>query len=395
MISEANQKMLSLLGDVLHDRQPSAIDNTKWSEILREMRAQTVYALPAAYIDALGLSEQDYSYYRNSILVNRAKFYKVMKAQTAVQAMLDDAGIPSVVIKGAAAAINYPHPEDRCMGDVDIIVMPQDFLRAYELLLSSGYTALQTPDNFHRHIEFHNDNSVEIELHEHFSSSDNSDQNDILDSLLCSAIPQRVMTKICDEPVAILPVIENGLVLLGHINQHFSSGLGLRQIIDWMLYVEQYLDDETWNNTFANLADQIGMKRLAMVTTAMCLKYLGMDKDIHWCPYEPICDTFMEYILRHGNFNRRLDRASNNTISVLRVFRHPIRGFAFAQKAGLLTWEACNRHKYLKPFAWIYQLGRWTVRGIKHGIGIKETRVLSGFAKDEAQLIEGLELTKK
>jgi hypothetical protein len=39
-----------------------------------------------------------------------------------VISILQDAAIPVAVLKGAAAAMNYPHPEYRSMGDIDISV---------------------------------------------------------------------------------------------------------------------------------------------------------------------------------------------------------------------------------------------------------------------------------
>lgn len=56
--------------------------------------------------------------------------------------------------------------------------------------------------------------------------------------------------KVCGYAVRVFPPLENGLILLGHINQHLSSGLSLRQIIDWYYYVQSELDDEFWNNEF-------------------------------------------------------------------------------------------------------------------------------------------------
>ena len=46
--------------------------------------------------------------------------------------------------------------------------------------------------------------------------------------------------------IPVLPSLQNGLVLMLHIVKHLKSGLGLRQIIDWMMYVDKQLDNEKW-----------------------------------------------------------------------------------------------------------------------------------------------------
>ena len=76
----------------------------------------------------------------------------------------------------------------------------------------------------------------------------------------------------------VLPDDENGIVLLSHIRQHLESGLGLRQIIDWMMFVRSYLNDEMWFSSFHEKAQRTGLESLAVITTKMCQKYLGLTK---------------------------------------------------------------------------------------------------------------------
>ena len=102
------------------------------------------------------------------------------------------------------------------------------------------------------------------------------------------------------------PPLENGLVLLEHINQHLEEGLGLRQILDWALYVDKALDDDAWEYTFAPVVRRLGLERLAITVTRMCQLYLGLRSDITWCASadEKVCDSLMNYIMEQGNFGR-------------------------------------------------------------------------------------------
>lgn len=394
MINGTNARMLKLLADVLHDHTPDKISESEWPEFFKELHAQMVYSLPAEYISALGLSAKDAGDYLKIVIRSRQIFHKLMKEQKRALSLLDNAGIPAVVLKGASAAISYAHPENRCMGDIDLLVLPRDFDRAYDTLIGAGCRPLDST-GYTRHTGMFTESGIEIELHRYFSSSDNEEQNSLLDEMLFQAIPQRVKRDICGYPVFMLPPAENGLVLLGHINHHLSAGLGLRQIIDWMEYVEKYLDDEAWENGFAEMADRIGMKRLAMVTTAMCQKYLGLDEELHWCSYEPVCDELMEYILSQGNFGRKEDPLKSSVTAILKKFRNPFHGLATAQHNGMINWKAARKHRILWPFAWCYQLGRWTRKGLKGGVTIGQLEEASASAKDNATLMEKLGVTRQ
>ena len=394
MISTTNLHMLTMLADVLHGRQPAPVAEDEWPALFRELSAQTVFALPAEYLNTLGLSAENEIRYLKAVVKNRQTFYSLLKEQERTLSILDEAEISAVVIKGAAAAASYPHPENRCMGDIDLLVLPQDFERAYAVLVSAGYKTEQTLDDYIRHIELTGEDNIEIELHNNFSSGENQEQNTILDEALFRAIPSRQAVTLCGSSVPVLPPLENGLVLLAHINQHLRRGLGLRQIIDWMLFAEKYVDDDFWGNTFAEKAEKIGMKRLAIIVTAMCQKYLGMQGNIHWCKYEPVCDKLMEYIFTYGNFGYKLDRAQFKTVFVLRMMRNPIRGFSEMQSSGLLTWKAAQKHRWLRPFAWCYQLVRWTKLGIKNGVSAEMLDQATSSAKEEYDLLKNLGITR-
>lgn len=174
--------------------------------------------------------------------------------------------------------------------------------------------------------------------------------------------------------VPVLPPLANGLVLLAHIQQHLSSGLGLRQIIDWMMYVEKYLNDEFWNTEFKDAAEKCSLKKLAMVSTLMCQKYLGLDPEITWCRNsedDKLCDELLEYVVKRGNFGRKMGQSAGS-LDRLQMLRNPIETIKTAQNHGTAKWKLLNKFPWLRPFAWIYQLIVWPIHAIQHGYTPKE-----------------------
>lgn len=251
MIAQHEKRLLQLLDGVLHDTPIPHITVDEWKPLYNEMKEQCVSILPSDYMDEFSLNPEQREAYWGSVGKAIQYYYTVLIEQSDVVNILQGAAIPVAVLKGVAAAMSYPHPEYRSMGDIDLIVPQEQFAEAYKILCSHGYSVEKddTLQNYIRHMGFLSPNGIENELHHHFSSSTNAAQNKALDDVIENSMSDIVTTNISDFPCPVLPPLANGLVLLSHIDHHLGSGLGLRQIIDWMMYVEKYINDDFWMRT--------------------------------------------------------------------------------------------------------------------------------------------------
>lgn len=395
MISQHEKQLLKLLDGVLHSTPIPHIDAEEWEPLYNEMKDQCVSILPSDYMDEFPLNPEQAEEYWGSVGKAIQYFYNILLEQSDVVSILHDAGIPVAVLKGAAAAMSYPHPEYRSMGDIDLIVLQEQFADAYHALIDHGYKVEgdNTLQVYHRHIGFTGPSGIEIELHHHFSSNLTKEYSDALDVIISEGIPNCQTVDMSGFNVPVLPPLENGLVLLAHIQQHLSSGLGLRQIIDWMMYVEKYLNDDFWNAEFKDAADRSGLKKLAVVSTLMCQKHLGLDPKITWCQdghNEELCDELLEYVVKRGNFGRKMGRLTSGSHSRLRMLRNPIETIKTAQRHGIAKWKLLNKFPWLGPFAWIYQLIVWPIHAIQHGYTPKELLKNRKQANAEVDFFEKL-----
>lgn len=399
MISDENKKkLLQLLADVIHDRKPEPITDEEWNEIYPELKVQTVHALPGNWITELGLNFESEKRAVKDVGRCIQIFYNNLEEQSTLIQILKEHEIPAVVLKGAAAAVNYPNPEYRCMGDIDLIVRSKDFERACNILEEKGYTLTQEFVPGDRHANFLTQNEIKIELHHHFSSSKDQKANRILDGILEQALSNAKKIDLEGYEISSFPPLENGLVLLAHINQHLGGGLGLRQVIDWLMFVEKYLDDTFWKEQFEKEAEGIGLRRLAVVVTAMCKKYLGLQGKLTWCDSifqeDPsVVDELIEYIFAQGNFGVH-DTTGATTVSVIRMFRNPIKGLIKTQKTGIRTHPVFQKYPVLSVFAWFFQLIRWTRRGFKRGVRIGSLRSMKERENKETDLLQRLGVTR-
>ena len=146
--------------------------------VLEEARAQTGVALAAQAVPRAVASA-----WQESVLQNQANFVRVLHGQSQLVNLFEQAGIPLVILKGAAAAVFYPEPFRRAMGDVDFLVPQERFEEAAALMEKNGYV-LNYPATSEnpRHLGY-TKNGIKFELHHHFSMDDLDIEDAVIDGL--------------------------------------------------------------------------------------------------------------------------------------------------------------------------------------------------------------------
>lgn len=326
-----------------------------WSAVYEEMKAQTLLSLPLGWLSSHTLPDAALQEkWLKEAKKQQYLWLKKMMRQQELFALLEKNQIPVVILKGSAAAVYYPEPSVRMSGDIDFLVKNRDFEAAKALLLEQGYTLTHDESAASHHLTFHQDN-VCFELHKRPGIVPESNQE--LIRLFEDGIEKRAQAKIGSFTFPMLPPRENGLILLFHIDQHLRTGIGLRQILDWMLYVEQEADDAFYESELQPVLEEYGLTTFAVTVTAMCKQYLGLKKDIHWCDSaDPeLCCDLMVYICKNGNFGRK-SGFQGRVARFVQDTGNPIRLFKRLQKGGIIRWQSAKKYKVLRPFAWVYQI---------------------------------------
>lgn len=394
--SEKYQLMFSLLRCSLFgkpDASEIAVpEDVDWAAVFKEMQAHTVHGLVEPILDQLPFSDPSVKEdWRNSCIHQQARWYQVAAAQQALLELLEANEIPCVVIKGSSAGSYYPHPVLRCPGDIDALVRRCDFDRTVALLNSSGYRFIHD-DNAgkNHHYSFQKD-GISIELHHRLGIVSN--ENEALTELFEDGVTDRQRMQIEGFSFAMLPTFQNGLCLLFHIDQHLRSGLGLRQIVDWMMFVSAELSDRVWAEQYRPCLQQLGLETFAITVTALCREYLGLPETIHWCDAaDPeVRDELLRYILEKGNFGKK-SGIEGQISYVSMVTKNPIQLFRRLQVGGKLNWKAAKKYKILQPFAWIYQVFHILKKLRKNRISGNAFRHLKDTGEEQRNLIDRLGL---
>lgn len=365
--------LLELLKASLFGVQASIPPDTDWDQVMREAGSQAVLGIAARAVPA-----EEYPRWKREERMAVVNSAQKLYAEQEMLRLFSTAGIPVVILKGSAAAVYYPEPSRRWMGDIDFIVPQDRFAEAKALLLASGYV-LRDPDREEtvREIAFFK-NGIEFELHYRFSDPDLD-----IESYVTRGLKQPEYGTVYGNRFPMLPKLENGLVLLAHMRHHLQMGMGLRQVIDWMMYVDRELDDTFWQNSFSAAAKQTGLETLAAVTTHMCQRHLGLREDITWCKNadDTLCDALLALLLSSGNFGGK--NGVGGRVEKIATTMRKEGFFRYIQQAGETNWDAYHRHPWLKPFCWLYQLFRYLKQRI--GTRRKNTQVFDDLDRSRTR----------
>lgn len=352
-MTKTETTLLELLKSALFGINATFDKDVDWNAVLKEAEAQTVVALVYNTLpdDVKGT-------WLIPSTKNKAHFVRALYEQTNIVTLLHEANIPFVIIKGTAAAIYYPDPSVRTMGDIDILVPEEFFDDAFSLLEKNGYKFCRDYGD-KRDYSF-TKGGVIFELHKRYS-----DKNHDIEPYLINGIKNAETLTVYESNFPALPKAENGLVLLDHIRHHLFGGLGLRQIIDFMMFVNSEPMGDRFEKEFLPLFNSAGLGTLAKVITKMCKKYFGLPIKAAWCDEQDdrTCDELLETVFNSGNFGRKnpyeYRPMQNFTMSVKK------QGFfKTLQRAGVENCKAFQKHRFLRPFAWLYQLFRYFKRGV-------------------------------
>lgn len=353
MIMDKNEvTLLELIKSSLFGIAPHFPENIDWQEVLDEAKAQTVVALAARAVPKEFSAE-----WEMCAAQSQAHFIRMLYEQTKLVELLQGEGIPFVIIKGTAAAIYYPVPSCRTMGDVDILVAENAFDTAFAVLSENGYK-FQFDHGDGREYTFIK-NRVIFELHRRYS-----DEKYNIEEHLINGIKNARTVTLYDDMFPALSDKENTLLLLDHIRHHLLGGLGLRQIIDFMLCINSVKDEKTIETEYLPLFEQAGLGTFAKIVTKMCKQYLGLPLNCSWCEStdDKICKEFIETVFFSGNFGVKNPYEERPVSSITMNIRQDGL-FRYLQKAGVRNCAVFTKYKILYPFAWIYQIFRYIKRG--------------------------------
>ena len=242
--------------------EPAVIpEDPNRNAVCKELINQSVYTLAYGWLkDHNYISSDSIQHGMQQMLRQTSKWYFMMDQQQVLVDLLTKEGYVFAVMKGSANAAGYPMPELRKSGDIDILIKEEEYDEIRRFLLQNGYALKEGLDHGKHHFEM-TKKGVTIEVHKRPGgiNREKTDKNTELVAFFQHGLDSVGWKELYDYKFPVLPDLQNGIMLLLHTAQHLSTtGIGLRHLIDWMLFAERYLSDDCWTREFEQAAKKAG-----------------------------------------------------------------------------------------------------------------------------------------
>lgn len=242
---------LELLRVSLWGSEPQIPNDFKdWGKVFTLAKTQSVLSLVAnAVLNDPKLSGQLAdglkAKLKGHVMANMATHSMLNNSVVQVVLALDAAGISSVLLKGQALACNYPIPELRACGDIDIYVGSENYLRACDVLSAiATWKEEGRPEDNVKHYDIRI-GQTPVEIHRYSDVNASKYYDMIYQAYSDEGLSQGGRTMNFAGTVVNTPADDfNAFYIFNHLWHHFlTSGIGLRQFCDWMMFLHVRQDE--------------------------------------------------------------------------------------------------------------------------------------------------------
>lgn len=185
-------------------------------------------------------------------------------------------GIKMLIAKGYGLSLNYPVPNHRPLGDIDIWLFGEQ---------KNGDSAFEKEmgikiDYGHHHHTIFKYKGVTIENYSDFlcvpGHRKNADYERLLKRL---AYEESIKSQLNGEDIYFPSANFNALFILKHSATHFASTeMNVRQLLDWGILVYKHGKEIDWDMV-KNVAREYNLYRFMNCQNALCVDYLGFPSD--------------------------------------------------------------------------------------------------------------------
>ena len=202
------------------------------------------------------------------------KYREYQKCIAQLAQFYNNHGFRIMVLKGYGLSLNYPIPQHRPCGDIDIWLFGNheeaDYMLSRELSIPI--------DTTHHHHTVFSFNGFTVENHYDFVNVHYGHGNAKLEKVFKElAMDDSVKTDIDGFEFCLPSATLHSLFLLRHSMLHFTSTrLNLRQVLDWAFFIEKHFSEVNWA-WFLQVVDDFHMTDFFRCINAICIEDLGFN----------------------------------------------------------------------------------------------------------------------
>ena len=284
-----------------------------------------------------------------------AGYLKRNEALELLEKTLRGNGIEFFLVKGPVVAVCYPVPALRTMGDVDVVVHPEDRERVRDILFELGFTTDGVMGAFEWHFYYRN---LLFELHDRL----------VYDQVANEDIHKAFFND-CWKYVkdGALDPSFHFLFLLLHLRKHFiNMGVGLRQFMDVAVMEREdlnwsWIEEKLWELDLWAFSEKVFALNEVWFGIAPPLSIESVDQSF--------IEEATELILRNGVFGfDNEENQHNNAVNIVksegsdfitrsRRVLHVV-FYPYSEMIMMPQYSYLKNRKVLLPFAWVHRAVR-------------------------------------
>ena len=286
--------LFQLLRIALGKEEPSSLPNdVNLEEVYELSLKQGVGAIACDGMLALENCNIDevlkYKWMGQSMLIEQ-KYYRHLDVISKLASFYHQNGINMMLLKGYGLSLNYPRPEHRPPGDIDIFLKSDDGnKKVWQLGDNDMRKKLGIKvDSSHEHHTVFNFLGQTVENHYDFINTKGTRSSRFIENRL-KLLSQKEGQKVgVERDMVELPCADfNAIFIMRHMGQHFAGAeISLRHILDWATFVEvtSKLDEKDsvrWAEVIP-FWEKIGILNFAKCINSVCVQHLGIDSELFY-----------------------------------------------------------------------------------------------------------------
>lgn len=404
-MNKQSDNFVNLLCSFIH-QTPPVLTEPDWEEIYRLSQAhnltpaiyEAAYSLPAFSASPQETAQQ---FMTTALGQSSAQFIRT-EALFVIYEKLLAAGIRPLILKGLVCRALYPQPDLRLSCDEDLWIRKEDVLSCDKVLRDNGYIAedqvlldnLDTVIDTAQELTYEND-VLMLEMHLNpFGSNDSTRVQ--LNQLFADA-PQHVTSvEIDGHTIYTLEPTWHYLFIFFHLYKHFiAGGVGVRQVLDLLLYYEHYQDDINFSVIDPAL-DEFGARTFHNALLALGRERLGFSS-LPAADFSGDLDPLLTDLIEsgvYGNGSKAMMLSSTYVRARIRQKQTGIPSiltmlFPSVSHASY-SYPWLIQKPWLLPVAWIHRFFKFFTKTLPENHGLTSQTFERG--KERFSLLEQLDL---
>lgn len=355
-----NSELITLLKDARLDRrsEPIKLDYQKLFDLANQHQISALIYNQIYNFDDFP-EEIKQRWKRDALKINAFQTRKTMKILQVYRQFLKQ-GLKVLVVKGLVCRSLYPQPDNRQSNDEDLYVQKEEYEAVKDILLKNNFTVISESDDVTTFID--PVSGLSIELHTALFSLESRAYGNY-QRYFDQAFDECIVHSIDGVEVYSLEYTQHLLFLILHFVKHFfHGGIGIRQVVDIVMYSEAYGDKVDWDRLYDILKD-LNIYVLIVNLFAMAHDQLEFDytkiqipKGIDKSDYQDLFDDIMDAGIFGQSSSERIHSATITLNTISDGKTSVLKSIFPSLKEMQGKYKYLNKYPVLLPFAYLSRI---------------------------------------